>query len=145
MSLKHPDWYTVSRDGKSCYDTRPYVNYYQWLCTSREDAVNHVLSLVRQLAEVPEIKSVHLDYIRFVDVFLPIGLLPKYDMIQNTELPEYDFCYCEVCRAKFKAQHHRDPLDLEHPELDVEWRQFRLNAIRNVVNQAYEIAHQNKK
>lgn len=145
LSLKHPDWYTVSRDGKSCYDTRPYVNYYQWLCPSREDAVNHVLSLVRQLAEVPEIKSVHLDYIRFVDVFLPIGLLPKYDLIQNTELPEYDFCYCEVCRAKFKAQHHRDPLDLEHPELDVEWRQFRLNAIRNVVNQAYEIAHQNKK
>lgn len=145
IAKTHPEWYTVSRDGKSCYDEQPYVNYYQWLCPSRPDAVNHVLSIVENLAKVPEVESVHLDYIRFVDVFLPIGLLPKYGITQNTELPEYDFCYCEVCREKFKAAHHRDPLDLEHPELDVEWRQFRLNAIRGVVNKAYTIAHQNNK
>lgn len=145
VAKTHPDWYTVSRDGKSCYDDQPYVNYYQWLCPSRPDAVAHVLSLVQNLAQVPNVESVHLDYIRFVDVFLPIGLLPKYGIIQNTERPEYDFCYCDVCRAKFNAAHHRDPLELDHPELDVEWRQFRLNAIREVVNKAYRIAHNNGK
>ena len=145
VALEHPEWYTVSRERNSCYDTRPYVNYYQWLCPSRPDAVEHILSLVDGLAGVPDVSSVHLDYIRFVDIFLPIGLLPKYDLVQNEELPEFDFCYCQVCRDSFKAVHHRDPMELEHPELDVEWRQFRLNAIRNVVNQAYQRAHQKGK
>ncbi len=145
IALEHPEWYTVSREGKSCFDTRPYVNYYQWLCPSRPEAVDHILSLVEGLADVPEVSSVHLDYIRFVDIFLPIGLLPKYDLVQNQELPEFDFCYCEVCRNKFKETHHRDPLELEHPELDVEWRQFRLNAIRDVVNKAYQRAHEKGK
>lgn len=138
VALEHPDWYSVSREGNSCYDHRPYVNYYQWLCPSRPEAVNHILELVDGLAKVPGVESVHLDYIRFVDVFLPIGLLPKYNLTQNAELPEYDFCYCEVCRSKFKESHHRDPLESEHPELDIEWRQFRLNAIRDVVNKAYQ-------
>ena len=33
----HPDWYAVSRTGKSCADHPPYVDYYRWLCPSRND------------------------------------------------------------------------------------------------------------
>lgn len=145
IALQHPDWYAVSREGKSCFDTRPYVDYYQWMCPTRPESRGHVLHLVEGLAKVPDVVSVHLDYIRYSDIFLPIGLLPKYDLVQNTELPEFDFCYCEACIAAFEAEHHKNPLEMEHPELDLEWRQFRLNQVKAVVDDAYQIAHANDK
>lgn len=145
IALGHPDWYAVNRKGESCYSSRPYVDYYQWLCPSKPEAVNHILKIITELASIPNLSSVHLDYIRFVDIFLPVGLLPKYDLKQNNELPQYDYCYCTTCRRKFKAQHNRDPLKLTHPELDVEWKQFRLNAVKNVVDQAYALAHKKNK
>ena len=142
---KHPEWYAVSRDGKSCYDQPPYVGYYKWMCPTREASRNHVLSLVSGLAKVPGIASVHLDYIRYSDIYLPVGLLPKYDLVQDTELPEFDFCYCEVCVAEFQEKHHRNPLEMAHPEIDIEWKQFRLNQVKSIVDEAYDIVHaQNK-
>ncbi|WP_317039159.1 hypothetical protein [Polaribacter atrinae] len=35
IALKHTEWYMVSRKGKLCFDTRPYVEYYQGLCPTR--------------------------------------------------------------------------------------------------------------
>ena len=145
IALQHPEWYQVSRDGKSCFDTRPYVDYYQWLCPTREESRNHILGLVEGLAKVEGIETVHLDYIRFPDIFLPIGLLPKYDLVQNEELPQFDFCYCDVCIAEFEEEHHKNPRNMEHPELDMEWKQFRLNKIRELVNDAYKIVHEHNK
>ena len=145
IALQHPEWYQVSRDGKSCFDTRPYVDYYQWLCPTREESRNHILGLVEGLAKVEGIETVHLDYIRFPDIFLPIGLLPKYDLVQNEELPQFDFCYCDVCIAEFEEEHHKNPRNMEHPELDMEWKQFRLNKIRDLVNDAYKIVHEHNK
>lgn len=142
---QHPEWYVVSRDGKSAYDHRPYVDYYEFLCPTREASRNHVLGLVEALSQVEDVASVHLDYIRFPDVFLPIGLLPKYDLVQEEELPEFDFCYCEVCVREFEKIHHKDPREMDHPDLDMEWKQFRLNQIRKVVDLAYEIVHRNGK
>ena len=46
IALKNPEWYAVSKEGKSCFDTRPYVDYYQWLCPNREESRNHILGLV---------------------------------------------------------------------------------------------------
>jgi len=145
IALKHPEWYAVSREGKSCFDTRPYVGYYQWLCPTREESRNHVLGLVEGLAKVEGIESVHLDYIRFSDIFLPIGLLPKYDLVQDEELPEFDFCYCDVCVSEFEKIHHKNPRNIKNTDIDMEWKQFRLNAVRDVVNDAYEIVHKYNK
>jgi uncharacterized lipoprotein YddW (UPF0748 family) len=97
------------------------------------------------LAKVEGIESVHLDYIRYPDVFLPIGLLPKYDLVQNTELPDFDFDYSDASVNAFIEEFGKDPRKMEHPEIDMEWKQFRLNQIRNVVNHAYEIAHKHDK
>ncbi|HET7361570.1 MAG TPA: putative glycoside hydrolase [Salinimicrobium sp.] len=141
VALKHPEWYVVSREGKSTYDTRPYVDYYQFLCPTREASRNHVLSLVEGLAKVEGVKSVHLDYIRFPDVFLPIGLLPKYDLTQEVELPQFDFCYCDVCVSEFEKIHHENPREMENPAINMDWKQFRLNKIKAVVDDAYDIVH----
>ena len=145
IAQKHPKWYQVSRDGKSTFNTRPYVNYYQWLCPTRTESRNHILGLVERMAKVKGIESVHLDYVRFPDIFLPIGLLPKYNLTQETEMAEFDFCYCEVCIAEFEKIHHKNPLESKNTAIDMEWKQFRLNAIRDLVNDAYKIAHKNNK
>ncbi len=145
IALQHPEWYQVSREGKSCHDTRPYVGYYQWLCPTRKESRNHILGLVEGLAKVKGVESVHLDYIRFPDIFLPIGLLPKYNLVQDEELPEYDFCYCDVCISEFEKLHHKNPLESKNTAIDMEWKNFRLNAIKSVVDDAYKIAHNNNK
>lgn len=145
IALKNPEWYAVSREGKSCHDTRPYVGYYQWLCPNRKESREHILGLVEGLAKVDGIESVHLDYIRYSDIYLPIGLLPKYDLVQEEELPEYDFCYCDVCVSEFEKIHHKNPREMKNTAIDMEWKNFRLNSVRNIVNDAYEIVHSNNK
>ena len=145
IAEQHPEWYAISKDGKSCYDNPPYVGYYKWLCPTRKESRDHVLSLVEGLSKVEGIESVHLDYIRYSDIFLPIGLLPKYDLKQDEELPEYDFCYCDVCTAEFEKIHHKNPNDFTNPAIDMEWKNFRLNKIKSVVDASYEIAHKNGK
>lgn len=145
VALQHPEWYMVSRDGKSCYDNRPYVDYYQWLCPTRQESRNYILGLVEALAKVDGIESVHLDYIRFPDIFLPIALLPKYNLKQDTEMAEYDFCYCDECINAFEKEHHKNPRESHNTAIDMEWKQFRLNAIRNLVNDAYDIVHKHNK
>ncbi len=145
VALKHPDWYQVSRSGKSCFDDRPYVDYYQWLSPSNPDAVQHIYDLIEGLAKVDGVSSVHLDYIRYPDVFLPIGLLPKYNLKQVKELPDYDFDYSDASVNAFKQKFGKDPREMENPAIDIEWKQFRLNQIKKVVDHAYEIAHDHGK
>ncbi|MFH4965697.1 putative glycoside hydrolase [Gaetbulibacter sp. M235] len=145
VALQHPEWYAVSREGKSCYDTRPYVDYYQWLCPTREASRNHVLSLVEGLAKIDGIESVHLDYIRFSDIFLPIGLLPKYNLVQDTEMGEFDFCYCDECIKAFEKIHHKNPRESKNTVIDMEWKNFRLNAVKAIVDDAYKIVHKYNK
>ncbi|MFS4456060.1 putative glycoside hydrolase [Maribacter sp. 2304DJ31-5] len=146
VAEQHPDWYAVSREeGKSCHDEPPYVDYYKWLCPTRKESREHILSLVEGLAKVKGVASVHLDYIRYSDIFLPIGLLPKYDLTQDTELPEFDFCYCDVCVSEFEKIHHKSPKESKNPSIDMEWKNFRLNRIKAIVDDAHKIAHKNGK
>ena len=145
IALQHPDWYMVSRSGKSCFDNRPYVDYYQWLSPSHPEAKAHILSLVEGLAKVDGITSVHLDYIRYPDVYLPVGLLPKYNLEQNQEMPDYDFDYSGASVEKFMKIHHKDPRKMENPAIDMEWKNFRLNEIKSLVNDAYTIVHRHNK
>lgn len=145
VAEQHPEWYAVSRDGKSCFDNPPYVGYYKWLCPTRKASRNHILSLIENLAKVEGVASVHLDYIRYSDIFLPISLLPKYDLVQDEELPQFDFCYCDVCIREFEKIHHKNPRDFENPAIDMEWKNFRLNKVKAIVDEAYAIAHENDK
>jgi uncharacterized lipoprotein YddW (UPF0748 family) len=145
IAEQHPEWYAVSRDGKSCFDEPPYVGYYKWLCPTRKESREHILSLIEGLAKVEGVASFHLDYIRYSDIFLPIGLLPKYDLQQETELPRYDFCYCEVCTSEFEKLHHKNPKDFTNPAIDMEWKNFRLNKVKSIVDEAYKITHDNGK
>ena len=137
----HPDWYAVSRSGHSTAVKPPYVDYYRFMCPSRAEVQEYLRAQMRELAAVPGIKSVHLDYIRFPDVILPVGLWQKYNLVQDQEYPDFDFCYCEVCRELFRAQTGLDPLRLEDPPANDAWVRFRWTAITNLVDRIYEDVH----
>ena len=141
----HPDWYAVSRDGKSCATNPPYVGYYRWLCPSKPEVLQYLKDRVKEILNKPNVDGIHLDYIRFCDVILPVNLWKNYKIDQSRELPEYDFCYCETCRKNYEAKYGTDPLKLEHPDQSPSWRKFRYDLITNVVNQLAEVAHQSKK
>jgi uncharacterized lipoprotein YddW (UPF0748 family) len=131
---KHPEWYVVNRNGESAADKPAYVPYYRFLCPSQPGAQEFVRSNAAELARYDGITGVHFDYIRFPDVILPDGLQPKYGIKQDREYPQYDYCYCSVCRHDFEKETGIDPLKLEDPSANEAWKQFRYGRIRHLVN-----------
>ena len=133
VKREHPDWFSVSRNGDSSLTKPPYVPQYNWLCPTREAVREYLRGIVDGIAKRPEVDGVHLDYIRFIDVILPRGLWAKYDIVQDREYAQYDFCYCSACAEKFRAQSGIDPRQLKDPAANEEWRRFRWNAITEMV------------
>ncbi|HEY1112608.1 MAG TPA: family 10 glycosylhydrolase [Chitinophagaceae bacterium] len=141
----HPEWYSVNRKGESCADKPPYVNYYRWLCPSREEVAQYLEGQVRDVLDKDYVDGIHLDYVRFCDVILPVNLWDKYKIEQTRELPEYDYCYCPVCQFKFKEWRGVQIKEVEYPEENLSWRLFRYNAVTKVVNRLAAIAQSYKK
>jgi uncharacterized lipoprotein YddW (UPF0748 family) len=137
----HPEWFTVSRTGDSTLAVPPYVGYYRWVCPSRAPVRAYLRRLIDEAAARPGLDGIHLDYIRYCDVILPRGLWEKYDLVQDRELPEYDFCYCEECRQQFEDLTGRDPYGLDDPPSDPDWARFRWDSITRVVTELSEVAH----
>jgi len=142
---EHADWYAVSREGKSTHEHPPYVPYYRFLCPTRPEVRSYLAERVAELAAAPGLAGVHLDYVRYPDVILPRSLWEKYDLVQNEELPPFDFCYCETCRAQFGDLTGKDPLELPDPPADAAWRQFRWNTVTRLVNELVEVVHAHSK
>ncbi|MFO7448145.1 MAG: family 10 glycosylhydrolase [Ignavibacteriaceae bacterium] len=130
----HPEWYIVNARGESCLQHPPYAAWYKFLCPSREGPQDYITKTVDELASYELVDGVHLDYIRYPEVIISESLRPKYGIIQDKEYPEYDYCYCEVCRAKFKEQTGITLSDLKDPSINMEWKQFRYDSITNLVN-----------
>lgn len=131
----HPDWYAVSGLGEPAHEKPAYVPYYKFMCPRRAEVQEFVEGNVETLAKFSELDGVHLDYVRLPDVILAKGLWAKYDIVQDREYPQYDYCYCDQCRAEFKEQTGIDPLtDLEDPSANEAWRQFRYDGVTNLVN-----------
>lgn len=141
----HPQWYAINRNGESCATKPPYVNYYRWLCPSKPEVLAYLENEVRQILEKEYVDGIHLDYIRYCDVILPVNLWQNYQIVQQKELPEYDFCYCQTCRTKYKEMENVDPLEIEFPDQSLSWRQYRYDQITKVVNQLAKVAHKQGK
>lgn len=142
LMKNHPGWYAVSRNGKSCITHPPYVGYYRWLCPNKAEVRNYLEAQVSETVSKHYFDGIHLDYIRYCDVVLPVNLWDHYKIKQNAELPEYDFCYCPTCRELYQQKHGTDPLMIEHPDQSPSWKRFRYNAINKLVNQLAETARE---
>jgi len=137
----HPEWFMVSRTGKSCFDQPPYVDYYRWVSPVIPGVQSYLRDRVAELAAHPAVNGVHLDYVRYPDVILPRDLWRLYNVDQTEELPDYDFCYSEATRQAFMAETGRDILTLEDPAHDQEWLHFRYDSVTKLVKQLTEVAH----
>lgn len=140
-----PEWYSKNRNGESCADHPPYVTHYRWLCPSRPEVQQYLEQQVTDILNKDYVDGIHLDYVRYCDVILPVNLWAKYKIEQTKELPEYDFCYCDVCRAKFKAEYGTELSDIQFPEASLSWRLFRYRNITRVVNSLSGIAKNHNK
>ncbi|GAB4427098.1 MAG: family 10 glycosylhydrolase [Bacteroidia bacterium] len=141
LRTQHPERFSVNRLGESCATRPPYVDYYRWLCPSRPENRAYIVAQMDHLAQYSELASVHLDYVRHPDVILPIALQPKYGLVQDREYPAFDYCYCEVCRSRFQDLHGRDPLDLDDPTADADWRAYRWDSVSELVREIGEAVH----
>ncbi|HXT68942.1 MAG TPA: hypothetical protein VN700_04265 [Vicinamibacterales bacterium] len=131
---QHPDWYNVNAKGESAVDKPAYVDYYKFLDPARTEVREFVRDTVRELAAIPGLTGVHLDYIRHPDAILPRDLWSKYNIVQDKVYPPYDYGYTEYSRKIFKTKHGVDPIELKDPESNREWLQYRLDTIVDLVN-----------
>ena len=96
--------YGINRNGESAYRVQAYVPYYKCLCPNQPGTIEFLTKLYSDVADIPEVDYVHLDYIRYVDVILSRGLWEKYGLVMDEEYPTADYCYCDACVEDFKAK-----------------------------------------
>lgn len=142
---KHPEWFSVNQLGVSCFDKRPYVEYYQWVCPSIPAVQQHILKQVEDLLSIKDLDGIHLDYVRYSDAILPNDLWSKYDIVQDKVYPEWDYGYNPSNIKIFKDKYGYSPLDLDDPNTDEKWVQFRLNTVTELVNKIADLVHSNNK
>ncbi|SEF75988.1 glycoside hydrolase family 10 protein [Parabacteroides chinchillae] len=134
-------WYAINRKGESAYNVQAYVPYYKFMCPNNDSVINYIVQEYSNVADIPEVDYIHLDYIRYVDVILAKGLWDKYGLVMNEEYPTADYCYCPKCVADFKAATGIDILTVEDPSKCPEWAQFRCDVITNLVNKISDAVH----
>ena len=140
---EHPDWFDVNRNGNSLKDFKAYVNSYKVLNAAVPEVREYVRDIVRNVCEIEGIEGICLDYCRFVDCVLPIGIGHRYGILGDGEVrPEYDFGYHPVAIEKFKTEYSYDPRTKEDPTRDPQWCEFRRRMITEVANTAAEVAHE---
>lgn len=143
---EHPSWYVVNGKGESCVDKPAYVDDYNWLCPSNPEVIGFMKKRVQELCAIDGLAGVHLDYIRYPDVVLAPEHKAKYNIPQDDLVhPQFDYCYCDVCRSQFKKLSGTDPLALTDQATNEAWLNFRFDSVTNLVNELYDTVHQSGK
>jgi len=139
------EWYAINGLGESAFDKPAYVNYYKFLCPSREEVYQFLEEMYGKIADIQEVDGIHLDYIRFPDVILAEGLWKKYNLVMDKEYPQFDYCYCEQCVGNFKEKTGIDIKTVDNPSEVEEWKQFRYDLITHIVNRLADMVHSKNK
>ena len=126
-------WLSVNQKGQSLSAKKAYVDYYKFMCPALPDVRTFLKKKIDELAAIKGLSGIHFDYIRYVDVILPKGLQPKYGLVQNDIMPEYDYGYHPFLRNSYKSKHGIDPLALSDPSHDSTWFWFRLKELDSTV------------
>lgn len=125
---------SVNDLGKSLAEEKAYVGYYKFMCPALPETKSFIEKKVEELERIEGIDGIHLDYIRYVDVFLPSGLLPKYNLIQDDILAAFDYGYHPYLMHKFEEKFGMNPKSIPDYPHDSTWQQFRMDQVTNIVN-----------
>ncbi len=139
---KHPEWLSVNRQGKSLSEQIAYVDYYKFLCPILPEVHEFIKNQIEEILIIEGVDGISLDYCRFVDVILPEKLWSKYGIIQDREYPEWDYGYHPAMIEAFKKDFGYDPLTLDDPSKDQQWKQFRYDQVTKVANMIADLTHQ---
>ncbi len=131
---KHPDWYNVNALGESALEKPAYNQHYRVLDPARSEVREWVQGIVRELAGIPDLAGIHLDYIRHPDAILPSGMWKQNNVVQDKVYPQYDYGYTEIARRQFKKKYGLDPMQIHEPEQNRQWVQFRCDSVTELVN-----------
>ncbi len=126
-------WLSVNQLGKSLAEQEAYVAYYKFMCPALPKVRDFIKTKIDALAAIPGLDGIHLDYIRYVDAILPIGLQPNYNLIQDRVFPEFDYGYHPYMVDLFIDKTGKYPHTLPDPANDPEWLQFRLDELNKTV------------
>ncbi|MFB3897178.1 MAG: family 10 glycosylhydrolase [bacterium] len=130
---EHPYWLAVSREG---YNTRQKLLWskHSWWCPDNKEYLAFYLDRVQQRVAETGCDGLHLDFIRYPDIF---GFNNK-QFVPRDEVPEYSFCYCLNCRGRFMREAGVDPIEVPlDPKSLVyqKWTQWRYQVIVDTVRQ----------
>lgn len=120
---------SVNALDSSLAQQKAYVDYYKFLSPALVSTYNFVDSIMIPYRELKYLHGIHFDYIRYVDVILPIALQPKYGLLQNHIIPRFDYGYHPLMIAEFKKKYKRTDIDAN----DSLWIQFRMDKITDLV------------
>ncbi|HPR18663.1 MAG TPA: hypothetical protein PLD62_10510 [Candidatus Cloacimonadota bacterium] len=134
-----PELFMVNKKGENCAFQPPYVNYYRWLCPNNPESLEEIFTSIKPFLQIDELAGIHLDYIRYPDVFLPAGLQADYGLYQISEMPEFDYCYCPHCLSAFRAQTGWNAKNLRSSTEKEAWRKFHLDSISHLVQEICEM------
>ncbi|PLX11896.1 MAG: hypothetical protein C0598_07125 [Marinilabiliales bacterium] len=137
-----PEWLSVNALGKSLAEEKAYVNYYKFMCPALPEVRDYLRNKILELSEIKGLQGIHFDYIRYVDVFLPKELQPKYELVQNDIMPEFDYGYHPYMRALYKSKYGIDPIDIEDYAHDKSWLDFRLKVLDTTVIMLRDIIYE---
>lgn len=135
------EWYTVNRLGQPSDENSPYVDYYKTLDPADPEVRDYLVGVYSEVAELPDVDYVQLDYIRYADVILSRGLWDKYGLDMTEEYAPADYCYCDDCVAEFKELTGIDIRAVEDPSKVKEWGQFRCDKVTALVGAISEAVH----
>ena len=136
------EWYAVNRLGQSADQFPAYVDYYKALDPANPEVQAFIVSLAKQLAAIPDVDYVQLDYIRYADAILARGLWDKYGLdFSNGPYPPADYCYCDRCVGEFKELTGIDILAVEDPQAVREWTEFRCRKVTELVTKVCDAVH----
>lgn len=138
------EWLSVNRQGKSLAEQMAYVGYYKFMCPALPEVKEYLLKKMDELSMVKGLSGIHFDYIRYVDVILPIGLQPKYNLVQDHEMPEFDYGYHPYMRQLYLDSMDIDPLKMEQADQNAHWHRFRLDRLNETVIQLRDRVRENE-
>ncbi len=130
-----PEWLSVNRLGASLAEEKAYVDYYKFMCPALPEVKDFIATKMNELSKIKGLKGIHMDYIRYVDVILPVGLWDKYDLVQDHIMPEFDYGYHPYMRELFKDKYGSDPIEMKDVAHDSVWLDFRLNELNKTTEQ----------
>lgn len=139
---EHPEWLSVNRLGKSLSEQKAYVDYYKFLCPILPEVQDYLKNQVEEILKIEGVDGISLDYCRFVDVILPEKLWPTYGIVQDREYPEWDYGYHPAMIEGFVKEFGYDPLTLEDPSQDQQWKQFRYDQVSKIANMLADLTHE---